>query len=37
MEEIIFLITRTVLLCCSITIMYMAVITEKEFLDSTWL
>jgi hypothetical protein len=34
MEEIIFLITRIVVLVCSMTILYIAVTPEKKILDS---
>jgi hypothetical protein len=36
MEEVIFLITRTVLVFCSMAIIYIAVIPEKEIRDSLW-
>jgi hypothetical protein len=36
MEEVIFLITRAVVFSCWITIIYIAVIPDKEILDSLW-
>jgi hypothetical protein len=36
MEEVIFLITRAVLFFCSMTIIYIAAILEKETMDSMW-
>jgi hypothetical protein len=36
MKEVIFLITRAVLFSCSMTIIYIAAIPEKEILDSLW-